>query len=160
MKKWLLWIIFVIVLCSGCKTTQTSTSSDTEELHVTVYDTTRVVNTYNVVDTTHIEYLNTTTTHTVEYYDPETGQLRQRVIDQQSNIQMLQDQLLSMQAMLDSMRTIRADTTHIVTHEEEKEDVVEKRSWFDNIEKTIQGITIGIAIAFVIVLVFVWQYRK
>lgn len=153
MKKWILWIIFVIVLCSGCKTTQTSTSTDTEQTHVTVYDTTRVVNTYNVVDTTHVEYLNTTTTHTVEYYDPETGQLRQRVIDQQSNIKMLQDQLLSMQAMLDSMRTAKADTTHIVTHEEEKEEVVEKRSWWQDIWNVISiaiiGIIIGLTIAFV-----------
>lgn len=151
MKKWILWIIFVIVLCSGCKTTQTSTSTDTEELHVTVYDTTRVVNTYNVVDTTHIEYLNTTTIHTVEFYDPETGQLRQRVIDQQSNIKMLQDQLLSMQSMLDSMRSIKADTTHIVTHDE-TEKIVERRDWCQDILKVISIIIIGIIIGICIVL--------
>lgn len=150
MKKWILWLSLLIALCSGCKTTQTATSTDTEQTHVMVYDTTRVVNTVMVVDTAHTEFYHTSTTHTVEYYDPETGQLRQRVIDQQSNIQMLQDQLLSMQMMLDSMRTMRTDTSHVVTHEEMEEDVVEKRSWWDKFTDmvvcSIFGILLGIGI--------------
>lgn len=129
--KWIVAIIAAIAICSGCKTTQTATSTDTEVTHITVYDTTRVVNTVMVVDTAHTEYYHTSTTHTVEYYDPTTGQLRQRVIDQQSNIQMLKAQLLSMQMMLDSMRYMRADTSHVVTHDE-TEEVVDKRSWRDD----------------------------
>lgn len=156
MKKWILWLIVAITLCSGCKTTQTSTTIDTEQTHVTVYDTTRVVNTFNVVDTTHVEYINTTTTHTVEYYDPETGQLRQRVIDQQSNIQMLQDRLLSLQSMLDSMRSIKADTTHVVAHEEAKEEVVDKHSWWEDICKAFILATMCITI----ISLLLWYIRR
>lgn len=121
-----------------------------------MYDTTRVVNTVMVVDTAHTEFYHTSSTHTVEYFDPETGKLRQRVIDQQSNIQMLQAQLLTMQMMLDSMRTMRTDTSHVVTHEEIQEEVVEKRSWWEEFWKVativIIGIIIGLSIAFVLFL--------
>lgn len=154
MKKWILWLCLLLALCSGCKTTQTATSTDTEQTHVMVYDTTRVVNTCTVVDTSHVEYYHTSTTHTVEFYDPETGLLRQRVIDQQSNIKMLQSQLLSMQMMLDSMRTMRADTSHVVTHEEIQEEVVEKRSWWKDLLNYLGGAIVGLIIG-VVTLFFV-----
>lgn len=156
MKKCILWLCLLIALCSSCKTAHTSIREDIEQKHVMVYDTTKVVNTVMVVDTAHTEYYHTSTTHTVEYYDSETGQLRQRVIDQKSNIQMLQAQLLSMQAMLDSMRSIKADTTHIVAHEESKEDVVEKRSWWEDICKAFIFATMCITIIFLLL----WYIRR
>lgn len=154
MNRIILLLASLIALCSGCKTTQTSIREDIEQTHVTVYDTTRVVTTVMVVDTAHTEFYHTSTTHTVEYYDKTTGQLRQRVIDQQSNIQMLQSQLLSMQMMLDSMRSIKADTIHIVTHEEEKEEVVEKRGWWKDLLNYLGGAIVGLIIG-VVTLFFV-----
>ncbi|MBQ0089934.1 MAG: hypothetical protein KBT27_11465 [Prevotellaceae bacterium] len=149
MNRIILLLAVLLALCSGCKTTQTLTSTDTEQTHVTVYDTTRVVNTVMVVDTAHTEFYHTSTTHTVEYYDPETGQLRQRVIDQQCDIRMLQAQLLSMQMVLDSINAHMADTTHTDTHVE-VDEVVETQTLNDILLKMffccLFGMALGIGI--------------
>lgn len=102
-----------------------------------------------VVDTAHTEFYHTSTTHTVEYYDPETGQLRQRVIDQQCDIRMLQAQLLSMQMVLDSINAHMADTTHTDTHVE-VDEVVETQTLNDILLKMffccLFGMALGIGI--------------
>lgn len=135
-KKWLLWIIFAIALCSGCKTTQTSQREivyQYEEIH----DTIRDVSVQIVRDSIFLH-------DSIVVVQDTTG----KVIFKEKYVYRDLWHEADTKVVRDSIVVYK----DVEKSDKESETIVEKRSWWKDIWKVISiaiiGIVVGLSIAF------------
>lgn len=143
-----------MLLMTGCSVQKHSSQhSETQDSinHVVVYDTTYVQYVVNRYDTTHTNVTSTVTEKVVEYYDPETGNLRQRVTESEQNVSFLQTQIMTLQEQLDSLNASLVDSlTQIHNQESQEENHVESSSGWCSVGNIILVVIIVLIIAVLI----------
>lgn len=118
----LFWgILLALTSCSVQRHVETVTHRDTA--HVSLADSVRYEDTTAFSDTTHHDKTETEKVRTIEYFDPETGKLRQRITESNRKRKSVLDQRRTIQHHIDSLETHRNDSLAAKTDE-----VTEKES--------------------------------
>ena len=123
----LLFATLALTSCSVQRHVETVTHRDTT--HVVLADSVRYEVTTNVIDTTHVVQTETEKVRVVEYYDPETGKLRQRVTESERELQSILDQMRSLQAHIDSIEAHRNDSLAAKTDEVTESNTEVENPW-------------------------------
>lgn len=121
MKHLIILAALLLTSCSVQRHVETITHRDTT--HVVLADSVKYEVTTNIVDTTHVVQTEKEKVRVVEYYDPETGKLRQRVTESERELQAVLDQMRMLQQHIDSIESHRNDSLAAKTDE-----VTEKKS--------------------------------
>ena len=121
----------MLTSCSVQRHVETITHRDTT--HVVIADSVKYEVTTNIVDTTHYIHTENEKVRVVEYYDPETGKLRQRITESERELQSIIDQMRSLQQHIDSIESHRNDSLVAKTDEvkESKTDV--ENPWVERV---------------------------
>ena len=120
---------YVAVLCAAIALTSCSVQRHVETIthrdttHVVLADSVKYEVTTNFRDTAHVVHTETEKVRTIEYFDPETGKLQQRITESERELQSVLDQMRSLQAHIDSIESHRNDSLAAKTDE-----VTEKES--------------------------------
>ena len=114
-------LLLALTSCSTIKNIDRKSHVYYDTLHTSVVDTTHVMKVVTIVDTIHTQVETHVVNHIEEVYDPETGRLQKRIVDQEQNMTLLYDQIQHMQSMIDSLKYISSDSTHVINQSESEE---------------------------------------
>ena len=120
MKHLIIIAALLLTSCSVQRHVETITHRDTTR--VVLADSVRYEVTTNIVDTTHVVQTEKEKVRVVEYYDPETGKLRQRVTESERELQSVLDQMRMLQQHIDSIEAHRNDSLAAKTDEVTEKD--------------------------------------
>ena len=140
-------ILFAALLLTSCSVqrhVETITHRDTT--HVVLADSVRYEVKTNIRDTAHVVQTETEKVRVVEYYDPETGKLRQRVTESERELQSILDQMRSLQAHIDSIETHRNDSLAAQTDEVTEKDTETESPWAARLSLVFWVVLFGVAI--------------
>jgi hypothetical protein len=141
-------LLFAALLLTSCRVrrhVETITHRDTT--HVVLADSVRYEVKTNIRDTAHVVQTETEKVRVVEYYDPETGKLRQRVTESERELQSILDQMRSLQAHIDSIETHRNDSLAAKTDEVTEKETEVENSWVARLSLVFWVVLLGVAMS-------------
>ena len=145
MKHFIIIAALLLTSCSVQRHVETITHRDTTR--VVLADSVRYEVTTAFRDTTHYEKTETEKVRTVEYYDPETGKLRQRVTESERELQSVLDQMRSLQHRIDSIESHRNDSLAAKTDEVTEKDTEAESPWAVRIAMVCVAVFLGFVIS-------------
>lgn len=131
MKHLIILAALALTSCSVQRHVETITHRDTT--HVVLADSVKYEVTTNIVDTTHVVQTEKEKVRVVEYYDPETGKLRQRVTESERELRSILDQMRMLQQHIDSIEAHRNDSLAAKTDEVTESKTEVENPWVERV---------------------------
>ena len=116
------FMLLSLFLLSGCKVKKVAVNTEVATKVEVETDTLHYIVSTSIIDTTYYVTTEKEKVRVEEYYDPETGKLRQRVTESERSMQAMMDRIMSMQATIDSLQSkTQTDFAQNITEEREEE---------------------------------------